>query len=352
MKKISLVLIASLLLFFLTGCTSTEKKEDTGMDNNPDSRTEFLMGTVVTIKIFDEGKAEVLDQIFDRIEELADKITVNDAGGSEVDKINANAGKEPVKVSDEVFELIKMGKEYSELADGSFDITVGPLTNLWRIGFPDARKPSQEEIDSALPFIDYRAVTLDEDSRTVFLQKEGMALDLGAIAKGYIADEVVDILEKEGVQSAIIDLGGNIYVRGENYKGKPWGVGIQDPFSPRGEVIGKIDLSDKSVVTSGIYERYLEVDGKRYHHILNPKTGYPYDNGLAGVSVITDHSVDGDALSTTLFSQGLEDGLALAEKLDGVEALFVTIDKKVYLTSGLKGRFELLNDDFRIMNGE
>ena len=132
-----------------------------------------------------------------------------------------------------------------------------------------------------------------------------MKIDLGAIAKGFMTDVVVELLQNHDVTSAIIDLGGNIFVMGTNTSGKDWSVGVQDPFSPRGSIIGKLNAADKSVVTSGIYERYLEVDGETYHHLLNPQDGYPFDNGLAGVSVITDHSIDGDALSTILFAKGL-----------------------------------------------
>lgn len=351
LKKITLLLIA-LLLSFIAGCSGQkEKDENLKLTTNPASRTEFLMGTVVTVKIYDQNKENVLDPVFERIKVLADQITVNDGEDkSEVDHINSSAGTEPVKVSTDIYTLIKAGKTYSERANGSFDITVGPLSTLWHIGFPDARKPSQDEINQVLPLIDYRAIQLNSEKQTVLLKNKGMQLDLGAIAKGFITDEVVKVLKKHRVHSAIIDLGGNVFVFGKNATGNKWTVGIQDPFSPRGEVIGNIQLANKSVVTSGIYERYLTVGNKTYHHILNPKDGYPFNNDIAGVSVITDKSIDGDSLSTLLFSKGVKEGLAFAEESDSIEAIFITHDKKIYMTDGLKGQFNLTNDEFTIQD--
>ncbi|WP_099222947.1 FAD:protein FMN transferase [Listeria costaricensis] len=357
MKKWFLLLLACSLVLSLTACggsssdSNSKDKPKTTLLDTPYSKTEFLMGTEVTLKIYDKGKEDVLDKAFDRVEQMDKEITVNDDGkDSEVDKINQAAGKEPVKVSDDVFYLVKKGLEYSENSGGSFDITIGPLTSLWHIGFSDARKPSQEEIDAVLPLIDYHNVELDEDAQTVYLTKEGMELDLGGIAKGYITDEVNKIFAENDVTTGIIDLGGNIYVRGNSPKaddGK-WTVGIQDPFSPRGEIIGTIPEKNRSIVTSGIYERYVEVDGVKYHHILNPKTGYPYDNDIAGVSIISDKSIDGDGLSTATFSKGIEGGMDYIEQFDGVEAIFVSKEKKVYVTSGLKDTFKLTNDDFEM----
>lgn len=343
----SLIMIFSLL--FLSACNGSGEKNSKQVSTNPASRTEFLMGTVVTVKIYDKDKDEIVDLAFNRIENLARRITTEETA-SEISQINQNAGIRPVQVSKDIFTLTAAGKKYSELSDGSFDVTIGALSNLWRIGFPDARKPSQQEIDEVLPLIDYKKIKLNEDKQTVFLEKENMQIDLGGIAKGFITDEVVTLLKDNDVTSAVVDLGGNIYVLGKNAKGKKWTVGIQDPFSPRGEIIGSIQLTNKSVVTSGIYERYLEAKGEVYHHILNPEDGYPFDNEIAGVSVITEKSVDGDALSTLLFSKGIEDGLAFAEKLDGVEAVFVSKDNEVYLTEGLKGTFTLTNKNFQIKN--
>ena len=179
-----------------------------------------------------------------------------------------------------------------------------------------------------------------------------MRVDLGAIAKGFITDKVVEVLEEHEVDTAIIDLGGNVYVLGDSARGEgvAWNVGIQDPFETRGTILGSLALSDRSIVTSGIYERFLEVDGETYHHLMNPETGYPFNNELAGVSVVTEKSIDGDGLSTSLFSKGLVEGLEYVNTLENVDAIFVTKDKEVYLSDGLKDTFKLTNDDFTLKN--
>ncbi len=345
MKIKNTAIIMFIVLFFLTSCSS----DDNGVMETPYKQTEFLMGTVVTVKIYNEEKETVLKKVFERMEVLASQIGLEeDAGVSQIDEVNAQAGIEPVIVSEEIFQLIKAGKDYSQKAEYSFDITIGPLTSLWHIGYDDARKPDQEEIDAVLPLIDYRKVILDEEKHTVYLKEKDMRIDLGAIAKGFIADQVNKVLEENDVTTAIIDLGGNIYVEGTNPSGKEWTVGIQDPFSTRGETVGKIEASNQSIVTSGVYERYLEVDGERYHHLLDPKAGYPFDNEIAGVTIVSKKSIDGDALSTLIFSKGLEDGMAFIEKQDGVEAIFVDKDNKIFLTSGLEDEFELTNESFII----
>jgi len=347
MKILKLFILTLLSLFIFVGCS---QKQSDQVIKNPLSRTEFLMGTVVNVKIFNKGKEAVLDQVFDRMSTLDTLITTNDdASQSEVNLINENAGIHPVKVSEDLFQLIVAGKTYSQLANGSFDITIGPLSKLWHIGYPDERKPSQAEIDAILPLINYEDLILDKENQTVYLKNEGMSLDLGAIAKGFITDEVVKILKANGVTSAVVDLGGNIYVLGQNPSHELWTVGIQNPFLSRGETVGTIQLSNKSVVTSGIYERYLEIDGVRYHHLLNPLDGYPFNNEIAGVSVITDQSIDGDSLSTLLFSKGVEEGLELVEKIENVDAIFITRNKEIYLSSNLKGKFKLTNNEFQIV---
>ncbi|MBD8071437.1 FAD:protein FMN transferase [Bacillus sp. PS06] len=348
MKIKSLVVIVIVTFFIIAGCSQSKGSKTI---STPYKQTAFLMGTVVTVKIYDEGKEAVLEPVFHRIEELARQITMNEENEdeSEVTRINKMAGIEPVKVSEDLYKLIESGKQYSQIADGTFDISVGPLTSLWHIGYSDAKKPDESEIQEVLSLIQYEDIELNEDNQTVFLKQSGMKLDLGAIAKGYITDEVLAVLKENQVETAIIDLGGNVYVMGKNTSGKDWTIGIQDPFSPRGEIVGRIAESNISVVTSGVYERYLEVDGVKYHHILNPKDGYPYSNDIAGVTIISDKSMDGDALSTSVFSKGIEDGMAFIEEIEDAEAIFISHDKKISMTSGIKKQFELVNEQFEIV---
>lgn len=338
------VLMVIVSMFILVACGS-----DDGLLQSPHKETEFLLGTVVSISIYDEDKEDVLALAFERVEALEDKIS-GELIDSEITEINNQAGVAPVHVSDEVYKLIEAGKQYSEESDGAFDISIGKLTSLWRIGYDDARKPAQKEIDHVLEFVDYDKVSLNEQEQTVFLTKEGMQLDLGAIAKGYITDEVNEILKDNEVTTAIIDLGGNIYVKGNRPSGEKWNVGIQNPFLARGELVGRIKVANQSIVTSGIYERFLEVDGEHYHHLLNPNDGYPFDNEIAGVTIVSEKSIDGDALSTVIFAYGLAEGVAYIEEIEGVESIFITKDREVKLTSGLLDNFELVNDDFELID--
>lgn len=313
------------------------------------SRTELFMGTVIKITLYDSNDSTILDKAFDRISEIESLVSINESG-TELDKVNDLAGISPVEVTSTTYEIVEKGLEYSKLSNGGFDITVGPLVKLWNIGLDDAKVPTQEEIDSVLPLIDYNLLELNEEEHTIFLKNKGMMIDLGSIAKGYAADEISRILTENNVNSAIIDLGGNIYAHGIKPSGKDWNIGIQNPFSTRGDIIGVLKVKNKTVVTSGIYERYIEKDGVKYHHLLNPDTGYPFENNIAGVSIVTDKSIDADALSTTVFAKGVEEGLKFVETLSNVDAIFITKDNKVYITSGIRDSFTLENEDFTLEN--
>lgn len=343
-KLVSLFSFIGVLVFVLVGCGSN----DTGLLTNPYRQSEFVIGTLVTLSIYDEGKEDVLDLAFDRIEELENMFS-EEIPESEVSLINDQAGVEPVSVSDELFELIEDSIAHGELSDGLFDVTIGRLTSMWRIGHDDARVPERDEIDAVLPLVNYENMIIDEQEQTVYLAEEGMRLDLGGIAKGYIGDEVGRVMVENGVTSGIIDLGGDVYVIGNRPTGDDWNIGIQNPFLSRGEIIGRVGAQDMAVITSGIYERYIEKDGERYHHLLSPKDGYPINNEIAGVTILVDSLVDGDALATTVYAKGVEEGMQLIESLDDVEGFFVTKDRDIIMSSNASERFELLNDDFNIV---
>ncbi|WZL72268.1 FAD:protein FMN transferase [Clostridiaceae bacterium 35-E11] len=338
MTSISFILILCLSLF--SGCASTKPTE-------PQSKTNFFLGTVVTITIYDHASEEIFNQVFERIRDIENKMSMNIAQ-SEVMQINDQAGHHFVSVSKDTFDVIQKGIYYSELSQGKFDISIGPIVKLWNIGSEDARIPSSEEIAAKLKLVNYKDILLNETEQKVMLKDQDMMIDLGGIAKGFVADEVRTILQNNGVEHAIINLGGNIFALGNKPNGQPWAVGIQNPFEPTGTPLGAVKVANQSVVTSGIYERLLEKDGKKYHHILSTETGYPIENNLVGVSIITDQSTDGDGLSTTIFSLGLTEGMQLVEKLDGVDALFITKDSEIYPTSGIKNNFHLSNDAFTL----
>lgn len=340
---IPLGLISTLLL---VGCSNTSSKPTT---TDPLKHTELLMGTTVSVTLFDHQDPEILNDAFNLVKELENELSLNKTS-TLLTELNASSGTAPYKVNNILFDIVEKGVYYSELTNGSFDLSVGPIVRLWSIGLPEARVPSQEEIDAALPAIGYENIVLDSNHSTIYLEKPHMQLDLGGIAKGYTADAIAKLLASKGVEHALIDLGGNIYTLGHKVDGSLWKVGIQDPFEDRNNIVGYVSVANQSVVTSGIYERFLEANGKKYHHILNPQTGYPFDNDIAGISIISNKSIDGDALSTAVFSKGLEDGLDFVQTLSGVDAIFITKDSKVYITEGLKGNFTLTNEDFELVN--
>lgn len=338
---ISILLIFSLTI--LSGCSKDNKVTE------PLSKTELLMGTVVTVTLYDSNDEGILDKVFTKVKELESTLSINE-NGTLVDKINESAGIEPVKVDYDTYTVIKKGLEYAKLSNGLFDISVGPIVKLWNIGLPEAKVPTQEEIDSRIPLVGYSDVELNDEENSVFLKRQGMMIDLGGVAKGYTADVISDILTEEGIKSAIIDLGGNIFAHGLKVDGSTWRIGIQNPFSDRGDIIGTITVKNKSIVTSGIYERYIEKDGIKYHHILSPKTGYPYENEIAGITIISDKSSDGDALSTSVFAMGVEEGMKFINTQEGIDAIFVTKDNKIYITDGIRDIFKLTNTDFTLSN--
>lgn len=295
-----------------------------------------LMGTTITTKIWHEDPEPILDQVESLLYLYKDRFSANDAQ-SELMQVNREAGLAPVQVAPDLFELIQLGKEHSCAKPSQLNITIGPLVQLWRIGFSDARKPSQEEIDERLALVDPRKIQLDEEQQTVFLPQHGMKIDLGALAKGYIADRVVDHLKRVGVHKGMVNLGGNVLTFGvaDHQVDGLWKIGIQNPSRPRGEHLAIVPIEEGSVVTSGIYERTLQVDGHTYHHILDSQTGYPVDSLLASLTIVSKESVMGEVWTTRLFGLPLDVAFQLAVKEPGIEALFVTREGEVFGTPGL-----------------
>lgn len=342
----SLALLLILLVSFLSACSNNAAPAE------PLSKTEVHLGTPCTITIYDKASADVFDKIFKRLTEIEDKMTINKGTNSEVELVNSKAGVDYVKVSADTYNVIKTGKEYSGLSGGRFDITIGPLVKLWNIGpeNPSPKVPAKSDIDAVKKLTDYNKILLNDAEKKVMLKDKNMKIDLGGIAKGYAADECIRILKENKVKHAIVNLGGNVFTLGRKLDGTDWNIGIQNPFGERDSYIGVLKASDKTIVTSGIYERYFEENGKRYHHILDPKTGYPVENELVGISIIADKSINADALSTSVFSMGLENGMKFVETQKNIEAIFITKDSEVYITSGLKDIFKLTDDRFKLKN--
>ena len=307
------------------------------------SRSTHLMGATITISLLPPSNdsqekytaEQLLDDVFELLNIYNQRFSANDAS-SELMQVNQAAGKHPVPVDPELFELIQIGKEQSLLPGSHLNIAIGPLVQTWRIGFADARIPNNAEVAHALSLTDPQLIALDPVSCTVFLAKEGMKLDLGCLAKGYIADKIADYLKSQHVTSALINLGGNIKTIGDNVlAGRPWQIGIQDPRQPRGTNLAVLPICNQSVVTSGTYERKLQVNGHTYHHILDRKTGYPVDTQLASITIISDNSLDGEIWTTRLYGEKPRQLLARVEQEKGIEALIVTTDNRVYYSSGI-----------------
>lgn len=320
-KTLSAVLTASALL--LTGCSGAKSSTQTDQDL---TYTDMLFDTVIKIQILDPADESILDGLKKLCEKYDTMFSATNTD-SELYKLN-HANGQPFTVSSETANLIQEGIHYSELSGGAFDLTIEPVSALWDFKADKPTVPSSDAIAQAVSHVDYTKVDIQDN--TVTLEDPEAGIDLGAIAKGYIADQVKTYLKKQGIKHAIINLGGNVDVIGTKPDGSKYNIGIQKPFDESGEAITSVQLKDQTVVTSGIYERYFKKNGKLYHHILDPRTGYPCENNLYSVSIITDSSTKADALSTTCFLLGYEKGMELIQSMDGVEAIFITDDEKMH----------------------
>lgn len=344
------VLVCPMLLF--TGCENITDADTSITGNEPISISSIKLNTAVQITIYDSQDKALLDDclalcdkyelVFSRTNEKSELYKLNHRKDTSDKDPNADGQTTPYPVSgtadtwhisEDLASLLSQGLSITRESDGAFDIAIAPLTSLWDFTAEDPKVPDDAAIQKALPLCSSDGVTID--GQDITLPSDDIQFDVGAIAKGYIADRMKDLLVKKGVKSAIINLGGNVLCIGSKPDGTPFKVGIQKPFADRNETEAVMDIAGKSVVSSGIYERCFKQGGKLYHHILNPQTGYPYDNGLISVTIISDQSVDGDALSTTCFALGLEDGLKFAEK-KGVQAVFITEDYELHYTDGFQ----------------
>ena len=344
------VLVCPMLLF--TGCGNITDADTSTTGNQPISISSIKLNTAVQITIYDSQDKALLDDclalcdkyelIFSRTNEKSELYKLNHRKDTSDKDTNTDRQTTPYPVSgtadtwhisEDLAALLSEGLDITRESDGAFDIAIAPLTSLWDFTAEDPKVPDDAAIQKALPLCSSDGVTID--GQDITLPSDDIQFDVGAIAKGYIADRLKDFLIKKGVKSAIINLGGNVLCIGSKPDGTPFKIGIQKPFADRNETEAVMDITGKSVVSSGIYERCFKQDGKLYHHILNPQTGYPYDNGLISVTIISDQSVDGDALSTTCFALGLEDGLKFAEK-KGVQAVFITEDYELHYTDGFR----------------
>ncbi|WP_257283659.1 FAD:protein FMN transferase [Endozoicomonas sp. SESOKO1] len=300
-------------------------------------QTRFqMMGTLIDLVVYHEDGEQLVKAVYRQLAQYAQRFSANHPG-SDLMRINRSAGIAPVPVEDDLFQLINVARAASQNPDNPFNIAIGPLVKLWRIGFQDVRVPSATEISARLALVDPDNIILNEQKGTVFLQKSGMEIDLGAIAKGYFADQVKQALVDAGVESGFISLGGNVVTIGHSptNANRAWNVGIQNPLAGRGEIIRAVPLNDASMVTSGINERFFEANGQRYHHLLDAQTGMPIATDIASLTIISKNSIDGEIWSTAGFLSSAEDALACLNQQAGIEAVVVAKDGTLQLTDGL-----------------
>lgn len=343
MKKFLYTIISFIVLFSLSGCAASE-------NNQPVTKTQFILNTVASISVYN-GNEEDINEAFSLCTKYENMLS-RTIEGSDIYKINNARGK-GVKVNPVTCELIKSAKSYGDLSDGLFDISIGIITDKWEFSENSGKIPIKSNIEAALPLVDYKKIKIDETNKEnpIITVPDGAMLDLGGIAKGYIADCAAEYLSGCSLSGAVINLGGNVVVLGSKPDGSAWGVGLRDPNGNAGDVMGAVSLNGGTVVTSGSYERRFKQDGIIYHHILNPKTGYPYNSDLIAATVCGNTSADADALSTVCFLLGRDKALKLIESIPDTEAVLIGTDNTVSVTSGLKNGsvpFELLEKSYII----
>ena len=329
MDKKCLLLLSALTLLFLSGCTSQTVSES--------QKDFFAMDTVMDFTIY--GQEDLLDQTESMIRSLEAEMSVTDPD-SEIAVINENGYG---KVTGDTSDLISAALSLCKRTDGALDISVYPIVHVW--GFTTGNYqvvPDDASIQALLPLVDYTQIDYQQDSGDIQLP-DGMEIDLGSVAKGYAGQKAADFLKENGVTSGLLSLGGNIQAIGNKPDGSPWKIGIQDPFQNESPMM-VLSVTDKSVVTSGGYERYFQQDGKTYWHIMDPSTGYPAENGLVSVTIVGTDGMLCDGLSTSLFVMGLEKAADFWGSSDDFDAVFVTEDQTVYITEGLADSFTLTED--------
>lgn len=325
-KKITLILLCAGLIIPQTGCGSEEQI----------SENQFLLDTICTITIDGMKKEEAEKIIVEAFETCRtyENMLSKTVQGSDIYKLN-HAGGKSVAVREETLALIKKGIDYGRLSGGGFDITIGAVSELWDFSGENPKVPDAEQLKKAVNTVDYRQIQIEGNQ--VSLKNPKAQVDLGGIAKGYIADRLIEQMKQEGVEQAIISLGGNVAVIGEKAKGVPWNIGIERPYSDRREILGSVGLSDGTIATSGVYERCFEEGGVLYHHVLDPKTGYPVKGELDAVAVKggEGQSIDCDAMGTICLMAGEKKGRRLLKEFPGLEAAFIDKSDHIKTTEGI-----------------
>ncbi|MDW7670894.1 MAG: FAD:protein FMN transferase [Bacillota bacterium] len=337
---INAMIVFLMAVLLMAGCSAN--------DPGWSEKTEPALGTVSQIRIHSDDRSKgdtAIREAFLRVQEIENHLSFWDSD-SQIGRVNANAGRASITMTDDVLFMIEEGLRHYDLTDGLFHIGLGTLTRLWGLNSTEPRIPETQQVQAALEALDLQHIQIAGND--VMIRQTGTAIDLGGIAKGYALDEAARVLRDLGIHSGFLNFGGDVYALGEKPDGEPWYVGIKEPIPGANQLVGRMGVVNLSVMTSGDYERYVvdEEKGERLHHILDPRTGRPAANELASVTIVSDTSLQGDIFSTAAFVMGLEHGYRYVFETPDVEGLFITRDGEVYQTPGLEGIFELMNDNY------
>jgi thiamine biosynthesis lipoprotein len=346
-KKILAIGMSIFLIISMVSCSKEDGKVD---------KYATKMDTIMHLTAYGPNASKAIEAAFNRVDEI-EKIASRSISTSDVNKINEAAGKEYVQVHPEIIKIIKTSVEYSKISNGAFDITVSPLIKLWGIGTTDERIPADSEIKERVALVGYNNISINDADNSVKLMKAGMAIDLGGVAKGFTADEIIKVFKKYDINSAIINLGGSsIYTLGEKPDKTLWSIAIQNPRKEKNEGnIGIVNLSQDVLSTSGDYQRFFIHEGKRYHHILDPATGYPAEAGVMSDTVLVDSSIAdcnmiADILTKITFVSGVDKGFKIIDSLEGISCIALTTDFKIYKSSRWHTKIEGLSTEFTMEN--
>ena len=338
---ISALLFCGIILFFVMRIQNTSRMVVA-------TRESYSLGTIIKLKAIGRKANEAIEEAISEINELDDKMSAF-KDNSEVSKLNESAGLRAEIVSEETYEVIKKAVVFSKLSGGTYDPTIRPLVNVWNNSIKNAQIPDEETIKQKLKLTNCNDIEFNDEERSIGLKHTGQQLDLGGIAKGFATDAIRDIFIRNNIKSGLIDLGGNVYALGSKPDSECWNIGVQNPFSQRGEYVGILSVQNKSVVTSGNYEKFFVKDDKIFHHIIDPRTGYPSESEIVSATIVSEDSLVGDGLSTGVYILGVEASLRLNSKLQNVDMILVTEDKKIYITENIEKNFKLTDKNFELI---
>jgi thiamine biosynthesis lipoprotein len=323
-------------ILLLVGCASGKNTETTAESVPSETKDFFAMDTYMSVTAYGTNAEQAVEQAQTRVEELDEMLSTGNES-SEISKLNDSSA---AKLSEDAFYLMKRALEICDETEGAFNPTIYPLMELWGFTTGDYRVPKEKEIKKLLANMSPDDITLNENTGEAVFAKDGMQVDFGGIAKGYTSAEIMEIFTENGIESGMVSLGGNVQVLGTKTDGSLWKVAIQNPDSEEG-YLGILKTKDKAVITSGGYERYFEKDGKTYHHILDPSTGKPAENGLTSVTIVSEDGTLADGLSTALFVMGTEKAKEFWKNCpEEFEVILYTDDGKLLISEGLETSFD------------